>query len=102
MARHAFVGLTGHLLVAIPADLPRTRSQKTEPAGLYACLETLIVVALDRISSSTANVIASMETLGKCGIGFKSLCGPMFDTTPPRLENSCSPCSPVSHSSSAG
>jgi DNA invertase Pin-like site-specific DNA recombinase len=64
----------------------------TERAGLDACLETLvpgdtlIVVALDRIGRSTSHVIATVETLGRRGIGFKSLREPMFDTTSPTGE----------------
>jgi DNA invertase Pin-like site-specific DNA recombinase len=64
----------------------------TERAGLEACLETLapgdtlLVVALDRIGRSTAHVIATVETLGRRGIGFKSLREPMFDTTSPTGE----------------
>jgi hypothetical protein len=59
----------------------------TGRAGLDACLDTLnqgdalVVVALDRIGRSTAHVIATVETLGKRGLGFKSLREPMFDTT---------------------
>jgi DNA invertase Pin-like site-specific DNA recombinase len=61
----------------------------TERAGLDACLDTLnqgdalVVVALDRIGRSTAHVIATVETLGKRRIGFKSLREPVFDTTSP-------------------
>jgi DNA invertase Pin-like site-specific DNA recombinase len=64
----------------------------TERAGLDACLETLsqgdtlVVIALDRIGRSTAHVIATVETLGKRGIGFRSLREPMFDTTSPTGE----------------
>jgi DNA invertase Pin-like site-specific DNA recombinase len=64
----------------------------TERAGLDACLEmlapgdTLVVVALDRIGRSTSHVIATVATLGKRGVGFKSLREPMYDTTSPTGE----------------
>jgi DNA invertase Pin-like site-specific DNA recombinase len=64
----------------------------TERDGLDACLETLVpgdtlvVVALDRLGRSTVHVIATVESLGARGVGFKSLREPMFDTTSPTGE----------------
>ena len=64
----------------------------TERDGLDACLkalvpgDTLVVVALDRLGRSAAHVIATVEALGRRGVGFKSLREPMFDTTSPTGE----------------
>jgi DNA invertase Pin-like site-specific DNA recombinase len=45
--------------------------------------DTLMVTKLDRLSRSTADMLEIIESLGRRGVGFKSLAEPWADTTSP-------------------
>lgn len=60
---------------------------KAERPGLEKCLsvleagDTLLVWRLDRLGRSMVHLITLIEELGKKGIGFRSLCDGVIDTT---------------------
>jgi len=60
---------------------------KTQRPGLEKCLEqlqtgdVLLVWRLDRLGRSMVHLIKLVEDLGKKGIGFRSLCDGVIDTT---------------------
>lgn len=60
---------------------------KTKRPGLEKCInelkvgDTLLVWRLDRLGRSMPHLVALIEDLGKKGIGFRSLCDGIIDTT---------------------
>ena len=60
---------------------------KTQRPGLEKCLEqlqtgdVLLVWRLDRLGRSMVHLVKLVEDLGKKGIGFRSLCDGVIDTT---------------------
>ena len=60
---------------------------KTKRPGLEKCInelkvaDTLLVWRLDRLGRSMPHLVALIEYLGKKGVGFRSLCDGIIDTT---------------------
>lgn len=65
----------------------RISGAKTQRPGLEQCLEklqsgdVLLVWRLDRLGRSMPHLVTLVEELGKKGIGFRSLCDGVIDTT---------------------
>lgn len=67
--------------------IDRISGARTERPGLEQCMteltagDTLLVWRLDRLGRSMHHLVALIEELGKKGIGFRSLCDGVIDTT---------------------
>lgn len=67
--------------------IDRISGAKTQRPGLEKCLEQLqsgdilLVWRLDRLGRSMVHLVKLVEDLGKKGIGFRSLCDGVIDTT---------------------